>query len=102
MPGPGVTLLDPELAPAPQPVLVLLSEAALAVCWSCSRPQSQQEQSCFPVAGVPAACLWARLLSELQPRASRNVDVCDCPFLSSGVMSCYPARLSPGPLLQLN
>lgn len=69
---------DPELGPAPQPVLVLLSQkrlwkpqGALSVCLDCSRPQSQQKQivslwlrflqpalgqECCLTSGTPTSC----------------------------------------------
>lgn len=81
-------LVSPCWAPELGPVLVLLSQkcfwkpqGALAVCLSCSRPQSQQNQGCFHVVGVPAACFGPGVLSEqwnsslLPPRT-----VCDCPL----------------------
>lgn len=98
----------PGLAPAPQPVLVLLPQkrcreprAVHAVCLSCSRPESQQEQSCFPVAGVlqPALGQGCCLSSGAPPGMGMCVTV---PLPGSGVMSCCPARLSPWPLLQLS
>lgn len=86
LPALGSPCWDPELLPA-RSLCSWEPQAALAVCLSCPRPQPQQEQSCLPVAGAPAA--------------PRNGDVCAWPlaalprFSSDVLLSCQT-------LLQLN
>lgn len=97
MPGPGVTLLDPELAPAPQPVLVQLPCSLLELLKATVPVGAEVFPSGWGSCSLPGAGLLSEQwnCSLVPPEMGMCVTV---PLLGS----CYPARMSPWPLLQLN